>query len=469
MMGGSGGGYAAAAGLRMMTFRTAPAIAEARALLALAVPLMLAQLAQMLMGYTDTLMVARVGALELAAVGTGLALWHPLYLAVTGLLMAESALIARLAGAGRADAAGGLRRHARALALACALPAVVLMNHVGPLLGALGVDAAIVPVAQDYLGALSFGVPGAFWYLAERYATEGLGRTRPVLVAGLAAFVLNIGLNWLLIYGHLGLPALGARGCGYATAACFWLEAFGLAWLNRRLPALRSHSPSPDAPGLRALLGLGLPIAAAVLFEVGIFCAVALALGRLGADAVAAHQIALTTASLTFMIPLALAAAITIRIGGALGAGDVPAARRAGWTGIALAAAFMALSATGIGFGAPWIAALYTGDAAVAALAVQLLHVAAAFQISDGLQVSAGGALRGLHDTRGPMLITLFAYWLIGFPFGWWLAFGHGQGAPGLWFGLVAGLSCAALLLNLRFRRGLARLQTAAPVLPESA
>lgn len=453
----------------MMTSPKLPAIAEARALLALAVPLMLAQLAQMLMGYADTLMVARVGALELAAVGTGLALWHPLYLAVTGLLMAESALIARLAGAGRADAAAGLRRRARQLALACSLPAIGLLNHAGAALAAFGVDAAIVPVAQGYLAALSFGVPGAYWYLAERYAAEGLGRTRPVLITGLAALALNVALNWLLIYGHFGLPALGARGCGYATAACFWLEAFGLAWLNRRLPALRNHSPAPEAPGLRALLSLGLPIAAAVLFEVGIFCAVALALGRLGPVAVAAHQIALTTASLTFMIPLALAAAITIRIGGALGAGNVAAARRAGWTGIALAAAFMALSATGIGFGAPNIAALYTGDAAVAALAVQLLHVAAAFQISDGLQVSAGGALRGLHDTRGPMLITLFAYWLIGFPFGWWLAFGHGQGAPGLWFGLVAGLSCAALLLNLRFRRGLARLQTAAPVLPESA
>lgn len=468
MTGGSGGGYAAA-GLRMMTFRTAPAIAEARALLALAVPLMLAQLVQMLMGYTDTLMVARVGALELAAVGTGLALWHPLYLTVTGLLMAESALIARLAGAGRADAAGALRRHARVLALVCTLPAIVLMNQARPLLGALGVDAAIVPVAQSYLGALSFGVPGAFWYLAERYATEGLGRTRPVLVAGLAAFVLNIGLNWLLIYGHLGLPALGARGCGYATAACLWLEAFGLAWLNRRLPALHGHGPSPQAPGLRELLRLGLPIAAAVLFEVGIFCAVALALGRLGANAVAAHQIALTTASLTFMIPLALAAAITIRIGGALGAGDVPAARRAGWTGIALAAAFMALSATGIGFGASWIAALYTDDVAVAALAVQLLHVAALFQIFDGLQVSAGGALRGLHDTRVPMLMTLLAYWLIGFPLGWWLAFDGGLGAPGLWFGLVAGLGSAALLLNLRFRHGVRRPQTAPSAATESA
>lgn len=452
----------------MMTSRSrrARAGAEIRALLAFALPLMLAQLAQMGMGFADALMVARVGALELAAVATGLALWHPLFLTVTGLLMAESALIARLVGEGRAPAAAGLRRQARVVALVLSVPALLLLHRADAALLALGVDAAIVPVAQGYLDALGWGVPGAFWYLAERYATEGLGHTRPVLVMGLAALALNVLLNWVLIYGHLGLPALGARGCGYATAVCLWLEAIGLAWLNRRQPALRGGGVlAPGAPGLRALLRLGLPIAAAIFFEIGIFCAIALALGRLGPVAVAAHQIALNTASLTFMIPLALAAAITVRVGRALGAGDARGARRAGCTGIALAAAFMALSATGIALAARPIAALYTDEAAVAALAVQLLHLAAAFQISDGLQVSAGGALRGLHDTRAPMAITLFAYWGIGFPLGWALAFPGGRGAPGLWTGLVVGLTVAALLLNLRFRRGVRRLQTA-PLTP---
>ncbi|PWV65709.1 MATE family efflux transporter [Plasticicumulans acidivorans] len=426
------------------------ALGELRTLLAIAVPLMIAQVAQMAMGFADTVMVGRVGAAELAAVGIGLSMWHPLYLFATGALMAESALIARLIGSGRTGHIAALARRARHLAWLFAVPCVLLLRAADTLLFRhLAIDPAIIPVAQEYLDALSWGVPGAFLYLAARFATEGLGQTRPVLIAGLSACAANVLLNWVLIYGHLGFPALGARGCGYATAACLWLEAIGLLYMNRRQTLLRGDAG--DGPGLRELLRLGLPIGCAVFFETAIFAAVAIALGRLGPVAVAAHQIALNTSGLTFMIPLALSAAITVRVGRALGAGDLRSARRSGFTGVATAGVFMMLSACCIALAAEPIAALYTRDTAVATLAVTLLHLAAAFQVSDGLQVSASGALRGLHDARATMLITLLAYWGIGFPFGYALAFHFGYGAPGLWFGLIAGLSCAAVLLNLRF------------------
>lgn len=434
-----------------------PALREAAALLRLGLPVIAAQLAQMAMGVADTIMVGRVGATELAAVAVGTSLWNPLYLFTLGLLMATSASVAHLFGAQRHAEIGRLVHQALWLAAALALPVWALLRDMGAPMHWLGVDPAIVPVAQDYLDALAWGVPAAFLYVVLRFANEGVGATAPAMLIGFIGLASNVFGNWLLIYGHWGLPALGARGCGYATAASLWLMLVLLVRLSAQQPRLAATGlfarlERPRLDGLGPLLRLGLPIGIGIFAETSIFAAIALVLGVLGAVVVAGHQIALNVASFAFMVPLSLSIAASVRVGHALGAGDARAARRAGDVAIALCGVCMGLSALTIYNAAPMIVALYTSDAAVAALAVQLLGYAALFQLSDGLQVGAAGALRGAKDTRVPTAIMLFAYWGVAFPLGYGLAFAGGLGPRGLWTGLIVGLTLAALLLNLRWQ-----------------
>jgi MATE family multidrug resistance protein len=309
-----------------------------------------------------------------------------------------------------------------------------------------------------------WGAPALALAFTCRGLSEGMSLTRPTMYFGFLGLVLLAPIGWVLMYGKFGLAPRGAAGSGQATALVLWLQALlWLAWLRWR-PEYRFlglfeafAAPSPRAIG--ELLRVGVPMGVSIFMEASLFVAVALVLGRLGETTVAGHQIALNVSSVTFMLPLGLAMAITVRVGNAVGRGDADGVRHAGYVGIGLTLFTQAVSASLMLLLPATIAALYTREAPVAALAAQLLVLAGLFQFSDGIQVAANGALRGLKDTRVPMLVTGFAYWGIGMSCGYVLAFPLGFGARGMWMGLIAGLSVAAVLLFLRFHR-LARRMT---------
>lgn len=446
---------------------SSPALArlgtEAAALLRIGGPLVAAQVAQMAMGFFDTVMMGRVGPVELAAVAIGTGLWHTLFLLATGILMALSPSVAQLRGAGQIDQIAPLVRQSLWLAALLGAACFFALRHLEPLLAKLGIEPAIIPITGDYLRALSWGMFPIFIFMSFRLFSEGIARTRPILGVILPGLIINIVANYALIFGHWGFPQLGALGCGAATALSMWLVlvamlGFLFADQGYRRYNLFQHWDWPDWRRLQPLLALGLPIGIGLFLETGVFAAVALLLGTLGAVAVAAHQIALNVAGMTFMIPLGLSMATTVRVGYAIGRDDPAAARFSGLTGIGLSGLFMAAMAVLIFLAHHSIAAFYTDHTPVIAVAGGLLQLAALFQISDGLQVGALGALRGLKDTRLPLLIVLVAYWLIAFPLGWLLGIHWGFGPAGPWIGLIAGLSVAAVLLNFRFRQLSARL-----------
>lgn len=431
-------------------------------LLGLAVPIMIAQLAHTAMGFVDTLMAGRVGARDLAAVALGNSVWIPLFLLLTGILLATTPKVARHAGAGEFSRIGPLVRQALWLAVGLGVLGGVLLWNARPLLQAMQVDAELIEPAMGYLQAVACGFPAIALYHVLRCFSDGLGRTRPSMVLGMLGLLLNIPANYVFIYGKLGLPAMGGVGCGWATALVMWFLLGGMLLWVRWAPAYRSSrlftaSEAPQPAVIGPLLAVGLPIGIAVFAEASIFSVIALLIGSLGATVVAGHQIALNFSSMVFMIPYSLAMATTVRVGQALGRRDPHEARFAASTAMFLALAIACCSAALMLPLREAIARLYTSDPQVVALAAGLIVYSALFQLSDALQVTAAGALRGYQDTRVTMLITLFAYWGIGLPLGYALGLSDWLGAPsgpsGLWQGLVAGLTCAALLLGLRLRR----------------
>ncbi|MGH7058595.1 MAG: MATE family efflux transporter, partial [Acetobacteraceae bacterium] len=295
--------------------------------------------------------------------------------------------------------------------------------------------------------------------LVLRFASEGIGHTRPMLYVALAAFLVNIPLDYWFIYGGLGVPRLGAVGCGYATALAMWVQfAMMLAYVlvsrrRYRALALFTRLDRPRRAPLAELARLGLPIGVMLFAEVSLFGAVALLMASFGAVTAAAHQIAVAVASFSFMFPMGLATGISVVVGQAAGAGRYALARRAGLVGVGLSLAFEIVAAGLILVLRVPLARLFTTDAAVIALAAELLLLAAAFQLSDGLQVASAGALRGLKDVQVPMLITVFAYWGTGLPLAWAFGFKLDVGPVGIWIGLIAGLTVAGSLLFLRFAR----------------
>ncbi len=425
---------------------------EARALLRLGAPLVAAQLVQVGMAVTDVLMVGRLGGLELAAVGLGASLWMPIMLGCTGLMMAVSPMVARARGAGQADRVAAVLNAAMWLALGLALLATPAVHEVNRLLAWAGVDPLVQDLAGRYAQTLAWSMPALCLYLPLRFLCEGLGHTRPIMFIQIVALLVNGVGNYVLMFGHLGLPRLGAIGAAWSTVIVIWLNLALVMFYVFRTGRLRL-SRRFDLKAQLELVKIGLPIAGATLLETGLFSAVALLMGRISTLAVAAHQVALNFAALTFMVPLGLSMAVTVRVGHAVGAERLPEARSRGFAGIGVTGLVMVFAAAAIWVFAGDIAQLYSSDAGVVDLARQLLMVAALFQVSDGIQVGALGALRGLHDTFLPMLNTLVAYWLVGLPCAYWLAFRTPLGAVGLWMGLTLGLSVAAALLVLRFRR----------------
>jgi multidrug resistance protein, MATE family len=431
---------------------------ESTALLRLGAPLIVHNLAHMGMQFTDTVMAGRLSPMDLAAVALGANLWMVTFLLAMGTVMAVSPTVAQLIGAGRDRAVGNWVRQGLWLALFLAAIGWLLLRNGDRLLAAVGIDESVVPLAGDYLSAIAWGLPFLLAYSVLRFTSEGIGHTRPMLFIAVLALPLNAFGNWVLMWGNLGAPQLGAEGCGYASAiimACMFFALLLYTRLHRvyRPARLFARLDPPSPKRILSLFRLGFPIGIAIFMEGGLFAATALLMGRLGAEVVAAHQIAVNFSATLFMVPLGLAMAITARVGRAVGRGDPEAARYSGLVGMAVCTGFMGLAALFLIFGRSWIAALYTQDPAVATLAMSLLIMAAIFQLSDGLQVGAAGALRGIKDTRIPMFYTVFAYWLIGFPTALAFSVWFDLGPRWIWAGLIVGLSIAAIALSLRFHR----------------
>lgn len=446
---------------------------ELRALLALVLPMLGGQVAQTANGFVDTVMAGQVSPLDLAAVAVGASIWVPVFLFTVGVIIAATPILSQHLGAGRHERVVPAAWQALWLALAIGLLGFVLLRNAVLLFNLLDVPPQLRAMTVLYLDSLSWGMPGIALFIGLRSYTESLSHPSPVLVISIIGLLANVPLNYLFIYGASlegigNLPAMGGPGCGVATAIVMWLMAL-LMWIYvRRARHYREQTPpgthidgrlhAPDPRALLAMLALGLPIGLAIFFEVSIFSVIAILLSTLGANVVAGHQIALNFASLTFMLPLSVGLALTVRTGLAVGAGDLVAARLAVRTGLLLSAGIALFNATVLLLGRDLIPALYTQDEAVRALAASLIVYAAIFQLPDALQVTANGALRGFHDTARPMWLTLFAYWCIGLPLGWALGFGElfgvdsgfHLGPQGFWIGLVAGLTVAAVLLNRR-------------------
>ena len=435
---------------------------ELRVLLTLATPIIIAQLAHTAMGFVDTLMAGRVSPNDLAAVALGNSIWVPVFLLMTGILLATTAKVAQRFGAGNEAEIGPLVRQALWLALAVGGGAAALLWNAEFILRTMKIDPELISPSMGYLRAVACGFPAVAVYHVLRCFSDGLGHTRPSMVLGILGLLLNIPANYIFIYGKLGLPAMGGVGCGWATALVMIFMLIGmLLWVQwapyYKSSALFTRFDWPRWTVIKRLLQVGVPIGVAVFAESSIFAVIALLIGGLGATVVAGHQIALNFSSMIFMIPYSLGMAATVRVGQALGAGQPREARFAAGVSMGAALAYACLSASLMLLLREQIAQIYTPDRAVIAIASSLIVYSALFQFSDAIQVTAAGALRGYQDTRITMLLTLFAYWGIGLPVGYalglsdWL--GEPSGPAGLWQGLVVGLTCAALMLAVRLAR----------------
>ncbi len=431
--------------------------------LRLAAPLAAGHLSHGLVGFVDAVVAGHHGTATLAAVSVGAALfWLPM-LAPMGTLMAVPPSVSQLDGAGRRAEIGPLFRQSLWLAGALGVLLFALLSVLPLLLNPMGIAPEIVHGVTAFLHAVRWGVPAFALYLAMRYLSDGLHWSLPTMLLGFGGLCVLAPTAYVLTNGLWGLPELGAEGIGIATSLMFWLQALGFALYlsrSRRFADLRLFSrwDGPQWNVQRELLRTGLPIGVTVTMEGGLFAATALLIGRLGEVPVAAHQVALNVASICFMLPFGIAEATTVRVGHAFGRADRHGLRQAAFAGFAIMLCTQAVSALLLLFGHGAIASLYSADPAVIALGGALLLYAALFQFPDGIQVVSAGALRGLKDTRVPMWLAVIAYWGVGMPVGAGLGLGLGWGPRGMWLGLTAGLTMAALLLAQRFLRSSLRI-----------
>ena len=435
---------------------------EARQLLALAIPVILAQVAQTAMGFVDTVMAGGYSATDMAAVAIGTSIWLPAILFGHGLLLALTPVIAQLNGSGRRDRIAQQVRQGFWLAGFVSVFIMIVLWNAGHIIHAMhNIDPELADKAVRYLRALLCGAPGYLFFQVARNQCEGLAKTKPGMVFGFIGLLVNIPVNYIFIYGHFGMPELGGVGCGVATAAVYWVMFICMLSYIKRTRSMRDirqdqHVAGPDFSVLKRLVQLGLPIALALFFEVTLFAVVALLVSPLGIVDVAGHQIALNFSSLMFVLPMSLAAAVTIRVGFRLGQGSTLEAQTAARTGLGVGVCMAVLTAIFTVSLREHIALLYNDNPEVVHLAAQLMLLAAIYQISDSIQVVGSGILRGYKDTRSIFFITFTAYWVLGLPSGYVLALTDlvvdRMGPAGFWMGFIIGLTSAAILMMLRMR-----------------
>ncbi len=427
----------------------------------LAAPMILAQVTQMGMGVADTIMAGQVSAVDLAGVALGGNLYWPFILLLSGIIMSLAPSVSQLHGARREGEAGEVARQAMWTAGAGGLLLMLFLNNVEPIYHLLEVDERAIPIAVAYLQALSLGVLPALGYFSLRYLCEGMSWTLPAMWIAAGSLALKIPLNYLFIYGAFGVEGMGGVGCGWASVIVlngqFLVLALVVSRSRIQATGVFTRFSRPDPVEILRLVKLGLPIGITNFMEISLFSVITLMIGRLGAESVAAHMIASSVGAMTFMVPLALGMAVSIRVGFNVGAGDLAAARRSGWVAIWLSLVFALIAAVIVYLLRHQIAGLYSSELAVVSVAADLLIFVALYQFFDDAQVTAVGALRGFKDTRTTMWVAMLSYWVVGLPVGMSIGFGWievsgFEGVRGFWIGLIAGLGVAAVVLCTRFR-----------------
>ena len=428
---------------------------ELKQLFHLMLPILVTQFSQAGLGLIDTIMAGRLSPTDLAAIAVGVGLWIPVMLLFSGIMIATTPLVAEAKGARTPEKIATIARQSLWVAFILGVIAGLVLQVLPLTLPLLGVPESLQPKAGLFLHAIGFGMPAVTMYAALRGYSEAIGYPRPVTAISLMALLLLVPLNFIFMYGVGPIPALGSAGCGFATAILQWLMLLSLAlyiFKNRVYQNSQpfSHWEKLNGYWLKRILKLGFPIGLAIFFEVSIFSTAAIVLSPLGETIVAAHQIAISVTSQLFMIPMSLAIALTIRVGTYYGEQNWDAMRRVQGLGLMTATILALLIMLLLWVFRSEIVALYTSDPMVTQIALYLVLFAVAYQLMDAWQISAAGCLRGMQDTKGPMWITMIAYWVIAFPVGVYLSRFGDMGAAGVWVGLIVGLSVACVLLLAR-------------------
>jgi len=443
-----------------LMFRVNEIRQEFRPMLRLAVPMALTELGWISMAFVDTVMVGRLpdSAVAIGAVSLGATLFNSIGIFGSGIMLGLDTLVAQAFGAGKLEDCH--RTLWNALYLSCFLtpPLMGLVLAFVPFFPYFGLSHPLIAQTVPFLKALVWSTfPLVVYFVTRRYL-QSMGIVKPVVFALISANLVNLLGNWCFVYGHLGFPRLGVTGSGWSTCVsriymALVLVAASVYYDSKRKSGLWAASRSVDVGKIRQILRLGFPAASQLLFEIGGFACATFLIGELGAVPLAGHQIAINVASFTYMVPLGISSAAAIRVGQAAGAGDVHGAARAGWMALLFGGGFMAFSGLCLFLFGHQIARIYTPDPVVVSAGATLLIVAAVFQLFDGLQVSATGALRGAGNTRTAMLANLIGYWVIGLPLGALLCFHFRWGAVGMWVGLCLALMIigCGLLLSWHF------------------
>ncbi|MFD0965330.1 MATE family efflux transporter [Seminibacterium arietis] len=436
---------------------------EIKKLISIAIPILLAQIAQNSMGLVDTIMAGRVSAADMAAISVGASIWFPLVLFGHGLLLALSPTISYLNGSGQRQSIAHQVRQGLWIVIFACIPLGFLIYQSEIIIQYMNMEKKLAEITIGYLHAMIFGLPAYLLMINFRCLNDGIAKTKPAMVITFIGLMLNIPLNYIFIYGKLGLPAFGAVGCGIATAIVNWAMCILMILYCRNarnqkdLNVFEKIIEKPNFTTLSKLLRLGFPIAIALCCEVALFAITSLLLSPLGANMIASHQIALNTSSFIFMLPMSLSMATTILVGQRLGEGSPKNAKKVYYSALAVSLSITIITALITVLFRSAIGSIFVTDPTVISMAGTLLLIAALYQFSDTIQVITGGALRGYKDTKAILLVTLLCYWIIGMPIGYMLALTDilmpSIGAAGFWWGFVISLTSAAILLIFRIRK----------------
>lgn len=432
-------------------------------MLRLAVPVVLAEIGWMTMGIVDTMMVGRVGAEAIGAVSVGSIIFFSVAIFGMGMLLGLDYLVAHAVGAAKLEEAHRALHHGIVVAFVLSVGLTAALLPIAPHVGWFGVRDAVVGDAEAYLRAITWSMPLLLFQCTFHRYLQAMGAVRPIMLIVLTANVVNAVADWIFIFGNFGMPAFGAEGAGWATCAS---RAYMVAMLGGytlwdakvRRTGLLGCRFRVEWAKLAELVRLGFPAAVQRVLEVGVFACATMVVAGFEPAALAAHQIALSAASLTFMVPLGVSSAAAVRVGSALGARDPSGAALSGWTAFLLGAVAMLVAGAIMVAFPQFILRAFTTDSTVIATGVSLLAVAAVFQLFDGVQVVATGVLRGIGDTRTAMIANLLGHWAIGLPIGYVLGLWWGWGVVGLWIGLCLGLICVALALTAVWHQSAGRL-----------
>ncbi|MEM0953148.1 MAG: MATE family efflux transporter [Pseudomonadota bacterium] len=441
--------------------QASPLLKETRAMLALATPLFIAQLAQMGTGVVDTIMAGRYASVDLAAIAIGYNLWLPLYLVALGIMLAVTTIVAQHYGANRIAQIQGMLPQAFWVAVTLGVVSVPVCYFPGPVLDQLSLDAVTYDKTEGYLKAVAFGLPGAALFQAFRCHIQGVGIVRPFAIASVIGFFANVPLNYIFIYGKLGIPEMGAEGCGWATALSMWLGPALIAFYTLRSRALRDYLPAarwyaPNATQIREILAIGGPIGATFFFEMAVFSVIGLLIATVGTQEVASHQIATSIYDIVYMPLMSVGSAMATRIGHGIGRGSMEDVRLSMKSGVLVASTACLLMAIVFLRAPEAIVSVYTADSEILMVAVGLLRLTLAFIVVDTAAVVTSYALRAFKDTRFPFLVMTISYWLVALPLGYYLGLtdtaAELYGALGFWYAMVVGIAVAAVLTALRLR-----------------